>query len=275
MKVILVPTDFTVTAANAVMYGAELALAYKAKLILLHVCAVSEVTPILWERSPEQNDIEADARVGMESLTKRIRDRFMGVVKVETHVVWGNPDGEIRDFITKTGADLVVIGVREANFLTSNTMWSDNAIRTVHHIVGCPVLAVKQKRNFRSIRRVMLTCKGQLNINTETRNLLNAFSDRFNAQLKVVMELDTENSRSAQLMIDARQQLSELIPGKEFDFEVLTGEDVFGDIQQMGRDWSADLLVMLPPTAAEDHSREYAQSDKMVLEGTIPVLTMY
>jgi len=275
MKVIVVPTDFTITAANAVLYAAELALAYKAKLMLIHVCAVSGVTPILWERSPAQLEIEADARVGMDNLTKRIRDRFMGVVMVESYVGWGNPKSKIKDFVHDNHADLVVMGVRETNFLTSNPNWDESSVKSIYRNVGCPVLAVKHKSNFRSIRKVLLAYDGEVELSRETSNMLNTFSKRFNAQLKVITVITGDENEQI-ITAEAKAHLNKALAEITFEFEAVHGKDVLGEIQQKGKEWNADLLIMLP----HQHNVvtgifQHHQSEKMVFDSQIPVLTMY
>ncbi len=273
MKTILVPTDFTITASNAVFYAAELATVFRAKLVLVHVCHVRGVTPILAEKGPNAAEMEDDAQIGMNSLVERLVERYEGKLNLETQIVWGSPPNQIRKLIKDLEADLVVMGVRESNFLT--TKWDDSSVKSLYRKAGCPVLGVKHHSAFHTIKNVLIAYDGDIAINPETRDMLQDLQDRLSPIFHVATVSNNPISDEF-VKSDAERHFSQNMPNLNYKFYLRHSDDVLGELRKLAVDCAADIVIMLP------HSHfslpgllKGTQSDKMVLEGDIPVLTLF
>ena len=142
LQKILVPTDFSDTASEALKYSADLANRYDAEVTLLHVyplpgLAYSEgfVAP-----SPEamESAIELINRAMKQSLE---RAREAGVQKLASQSISGHPFPVIVQTARDGDYDLIVMGTHGRTGLRHALLGSvtEKVVRKAH----CPVLTVR------------------------------------------------------------------------------------------------------------------------------------
>ena len=112
MKTILAPTDFSMSSLNAVNYAADLALAIKAKLVLLHSIpfpvAVSEISV------PGEfiDNMTESGQRDMDELYEKIKSRTNDQLSVATVVSIGTVEQEIEILSSKERPLAIVMGIR-------------------------------------------------------------------------------------------------------------------------------------------------------------------
>lgn len=142
VKQILVPTDFSDTAAAALSYAKVLAEAFGASLQVLHV--LEDPLPG-WKPSGHavavpaiREHMEQDAATGMSQvLTDAERERF----RAQTATAWGKPFVEIVRYATEQGIDMIVMGTHGHGAI-AHMLMGNVAERVVRH-APCPVLTVR------------------------------------------------------------------------------------------------------------------------------------
>ncbi len=150
MEKILIPTDFSKTAENALTYSAHLAKMLEADLHLLHTYELPRKTALLIsiERhlvGEAQKDIsEESARVAAIS----------GMSRVSSHVRRGYNDELIASEADKMGSDLIIMGTKGASgfkevFLGSNTV---RAIKRT----DMPVMVIPTEATYKPIEKILL-----------------------------------------------------------------------------------------------------------------------
>src|SRR5690606_35013469 len=149
MKKILVPTDFSKPAMNAVEVGADIARKSGAQLILLHV--IEEATSGSFNVTGEVRRGGFENKLFTLKLIERARkqmakleeDPKLADVKVISELRVGSPYHGMNEIITSRKVDLVVMGTAgktdlESMIIGSNT---EKVVRKSY----CPVLTVKNK----------------------------------------------------------------------------------------------------------------------------------
>jgi nucleotide-binding universal stress UspA family protein len=195
MKRILVPTDFSETAENAVNVALEIAQKAKATVYFFHTVN----TAINWgitqlsvpgkpisvqkqkEMYPEVNKQIADAQAKLSELSKRAAK-----MKVDSKIELGNNlfHEDLGRFADKNKIDLIVMGthgvsgVKEA-FLGSNTL---KIIRTSN----VPVLTVKHKHKSFKIKSLIYASDFEETKANKNIERVKAFADFFGASIHFV-----------------------------------------------------------------------------------------
>lgn len=149
MKKILVPTDFSKTAAIATDVAFDVAKRSGASVTLLHV--VEEATAGSFNVEGQISTTSMSDKLynlkliqkAREQMTKVVKDPKLAAVKVEGMIRVGNAYHGMRTIITEQKVDLVVMGTEgrtgfEEALIGSNT---EKVIRHSH----CPVLTVMKK----------------------------------------------------------------------------------------------------------------------------------
>lgn len=121
---VLVPTDFSPTAWQAVLTGIKVAKASQAPLSLMHITPLTEDTEYLEEINTKLHNIS-------ENLSS-----IYGI-EIASIITKGEPIRQINDFIAKSHVDFVVVGLNGSG---SNEIGSvtDKLLKDLH----CPVMVV-------------------------------------------------------------------------------------------------------------------------------------
>jgi nucleotide-binding universal stress UspA family protein len=138
---IVVPTDFSATARDALRMACAIARGTPAKISLVHVVADVWRQPWVAEAGIEiaglQREMDDDAHKRLEALAAE--EEFRGV-PVQPVVLIGAPPVEVANYVDTQGADLMVVGTHGhgpvRRFLLGSV--AERLIR----MARCPVLAV-------------------------------------------------------------------------------------------------------------------------------------
>lgn len=154
MKTLLVPTDFSKNAGNALDYAVSIAKKDKCKIVLLHV-----YNPLISPPSfdiPVQYYADAFESIQKEAYTKltKLKNKIAKTAKVEIEIVVkeGLAVETIIDVAKKKRAYLVIMGTKGASGLTKVVIGSNTA--KVIEKIKCPVIAVPEKAKFDGMRQI-------------------------------------------------------------------------------------------------------------------------
>jgi nucleotide-binding universal stress UspA family protein len=142
LKRILVPTDFSDSARNALTYGISFAREYKAELTLLHVVETltvgyaSDLFPV--PMAEVFQEVSTYARSELGKLAAEVRDKG---VQVNEKVVQGKPSAEIIRVATEETIDMIVLGTHGKGVL-DKALFGSTTERVVRR-APCPVLTCR------------------------------------------------------------------------------------------------------------------------------------
>ena len=158
MKRILLPTDFSKNAWNAISYAAQLFKNETCTFYLLHT-----YTPIIYHTEfvmLNPNDIEISnivretAEKDMEETRKKLLENYPNPKhSVETMVSFNTLINEIKDQIKALKIDFIVMGTKGATG-ASEILFGTNTVHVLNHI-KCPLIAVSEKYKAQSPDNVL------------------------------------------------------------------------------------------------------------------------
>ncbi len=142
LKKVLVPTDFSDSARQALKYGMSFAKEYGAELVLLHVVEnltvgyASDLFPV--PMAEVFQEISGYAKAELAKLGTEARARGL---TVEEQVVQGKPSAEIIRYATEHEIDVIVLGTHGKGML-DQALFGSTTERVVRR-APCPVLTVR------------------------------------------------------------------------------------------------------------------------------------
>ncbi|MFI5150202.1 MAG: universal stress protein [Bacteroidia bacterium] len=151
MKSILVPTDFSKPASNAMHYALAMAKKEKAEIILAHAFDVNTITPYntmpMIAEKIGRMELEAEEKLKLlcaELRTSGIQCSYLNKL--------GDPIEIILSAVREVHADLIIMGTRGASGIKELLVGSN----TVHIInrSTCPVLAVPARAVYKGIHKI-------------------------------------------------------------------------------------------------------------------------
>lgn len=145
---IIVPTDFTEVAKNALHFAVQIAKPLKASIEVVHINQASVVTPVDSGLLPDnQYEIKLD-------LLQEIEQEYLEAeVNIKTRIVDGFATEELRKISKSPDTDLIVMGTSNSmGFLEKifGRISVDVASRS-----SCPIIMVPEKANYKPLQQLI------------------------------------------------------------------------------------------------------------------------
>lgn len=223
MKKILVPTDFSEYAKNAVDAAVQLALENEAELFLLHV--------------QSKKKLFDEARDKMEKAVEALKKKGVKVVPV---LLNKKLEGSIIKQVKENDADLVVMGSQGQNF--SNKLLGSNTDRVLR-LCKVPVLVVKNElKNFK-VKNIVFA-SNFFRENEAVFEGIHEFAKVHNAKthlLKVITPGNFENTPYTEKLM---RDFVENVGLKNFTSNIFNFESTHKGILEFSKRVDADLIAM-------------------------------
>lgn len=274
---ILVPTDFSEEAINAMIFGAQIAERTNGELTLLYVLnypgGSAFNTMMAESEDPNTNEyIKEVLDDAKEVFEKHMDIKELKKVKLIKKIQIGNPFTHISDEISHNNADLVVMGTRGAggmkgNFVGSNT---EKVVRRSH----CPVISIKDKVDLSQLNSIVFPTRLEKD-SEPIVSLLKEFKKIVDAEVRMVFINTPSYFQTQRSIIKHLNEYVKKFEIESFHFDIyneLTEEkgilsyasDIKGDMIALATHGRKGLAHLFAGSIAED----------LVSHSTRPVLTM-
>ncbi|AVR47013.1 universal stress protein [Christiangramia fulva] len=264
MKTIIVATDFSAEAENALNYAASFAQKVGARIIIFN----SFTIPSHFGNSL----LPAEALIGLEEenqeLLKLKCESLASRFGIETHYessMMSEVPEELKWLYKKYEADLIVMGMTEKALdqdLFGNTTTS--AIRKHSY----PVLTVPPEAKFNGIRNILFAYDDVVEGRQQISDKIKLLADFFKAKIEIFhvnRNLKKECSRT----------ILQEFEGSDYDFKEIKSDMILNEIRQEIKTLPADLLVMIPQKYNFWESIIHRSKTRiMASESAIPVLSI-
>jgi nucleotide-binding universal stress UspA family protein len=242
MKSIVIATDFSNEANNAMHYAAAAAQKAGSELILFHLHTISIHT--VNARLPPaaiQHSLEL-ANSKLKLLAEQISLRY----NLNVHPIWamGNFYDELKRTIDEFNAELVVMGMPEKSFeqdLLGNTTTS--ALNKLH----IPVLAVPIKAKFEGISKILFASDRVTGFHQQVLDRISTTARIFGAEV-VIFHVEKEIDELAQQTSkpSSEMDIASSFKDIQYTYKNVQSTLVIEAIQNEVLSLPADLLVMVP-----------------------------
>lgn len=282
MQRILVPTDFSKQAENALQTAVHIASKFNAKIYLLHVLIVSSDRPINLaddnekseDRMSENYDIDEKVKEVWNNINRSLllHDIEESGVEIESYIRIGNPLKEIEKSVERADIDLVVMGTKGAWGLNDILIGTntDKLLRKVN----CPVMAVNQIVPFEDYKKIVFPTTTK---NKES-NLIAAikeFQEIFDSKIHLVRINTPSNFIPDEESIDLLNEYAINNGIKNYEVHVYSHKAEEDGIREFSRSMNAGLIAV--STSAHTGLRKIIQGSvtkNLVSHSKRPVLTM-
>ncbi|HMN91306.1 MAG TPA: universal stress protein [Saprospiraceae bacterium] len=233
MKKILVPTDFSENAANALRYAAFLANQFGSQITLLHTYKVYNTTGSFVS---VESFIKEDASRDMLVVMKDIEGLLEHGATIESKIVKGSAVDTICEVAEKQDFDLIIMGTQGASGLAE--IFIGSTTNGVLKNTGVPVLAIPADFAFRPIKNVVLAVDEEEDFDPELLQPLVQIVRSQNAMLRVYHK-DVHND-GPNTAVDA------LLEGLERSYHYeLDTDNINLSITKFVEEIHADMLCMI------------------------------
>lgn len=150
MKKILVPTDFSENADNALKYAIEVANAFKADIHLVHSFKLSNKVGV----APEtQNKLRLIAIEKLDAVISKYENDMNNHNKMIRHITRNNPVDGIKYFASRYNIDLIIMGTKGASGI-KGAIWGSIASKIIN--IPIPLIAIPSEYTKYELKHIVL-----------------------------------------------------------------------------------------------------------------------
>ena len=271
MKTILLPTDFSPSAHNALEYALSLFKDEPAHFILLNAYYLihsSQEMLISVEDILRDNSIRALQKelIFMDNRTTH------QPVEIEIMSRRGAPLEVIKKVIMERGVDVVVMGTGGSSGLKEKLIGSNTA-----HLIKntrCPIIVVPEGVSYHQPKKIAFAAKMGQQDRIEDLEPLLAISKKHQAEL-VILNVASSRDRLNKEQIWQKLNFNGHLRETGFSFHVVKDDQVLSGINDFIQDHAVDLLVVVPGTDNLIHRIFHPSiSKKLALHSEIPLLVL-
>lgn len=246
MKKVLLPTDFSENAMNAIRYAFQLFSGTSCEFYFLHTYtpAALNIGPMAdsYAALELQRSMKLNAEREMSEVVSTIKDEFKtNHHRIETIVTFNMLVAEIQDIVSDKGIDLIIMGTQGATgaqeiFLGTHTMYTIKKVK-------CPVLAVPKDFGYEAPKEILFTTDYRLSKSNPYLSLIREICDLHIARLNFLNAYYGEPLDDAQK--DNKAYLDAYFKDNAHLFHIAENTDVLGAIEKFQLKNKINLLIMV------------------------------
>jgi nucleotide-binding universal stress UspA family protein len=243
MKTILIPTDFSEIADNAITYALEFSKILQSRIVLFHAYHMPIVTTEVPMMIPTQNELEKDSLEALEKVKRRISAG--NNVEIECVARYGLAVDEIETYAQENNMDMVIMGMRGAGLIGEKLIGS--VTTALIGKVKCPVLIIDSQVKYRQVSKIVLASDLKEVQKSEVLTPLKEMAKLLNAHvhvLNVVREPAELVPTTEEAIVGVKLEHS--LEDIDHSFHYAENEDVVDGINEYVDENNIDMVAMIP-----------------------------
>jgi len=274
MKTIIIPTDFSPGATNAMHYGIQMAQAINASIILFHAYQV----PISMTDTPivlvSLEDLQKNAEEQMSNLKKEVEHICSGKTKIYCESRLGNVIDELEVLSNKTQPFAVVMGTKGSS-ATERVFFGSNTLTAIRHLTW-PVICVPSGKQFgQGLKKIGFACDFRDVVDTTPTHFIKEFIKEFNAEL-LVLNVDHAHKHFKPETPEESLLLHTLLEDVKPSYHFIEHKDIEDGINDFTQKNNIDLLIAIPKKhKLLEGLFKPSATKQLVIHSQIPVMCIH
>lgn len=272
MKVILVATDFSKEAENAVEYAAAAAQVAGARLVLFHLYKLS-VHAMNSRLGPGSfDDLYKASRKRLEDRAAELSGRY----SIRAEADWHKDDfyTELKQSIMYFNADILVLGMAEKS-LEQDML--GNTTTAVIHRLRFPVLAVPYGVKFEGIKTILFAADILRGVHLQVLEKVKEVAADFGAEQVEIFHVSDKvrEIETAGIGASTESAFGEGVNGVSYFYKNVESNAVISEIQKELTEIKADMLIMVPNRYGFWGSLIHRSKTRIMASGSdVPLLSL-
>ncbi|MFI5133595.1 MAG: universal stress protein [Chitinophagales bacterium] len=244
MKTIIIPTDFSPIANNAMNYGVDMAKAVNASIVLLHVYQV----PVSMTDVPvvivSVEELKKDAEEKLASVKSALEHVTSGKLKIYTEARLGDVVDELEGLCNHIKPFAVVMGTKGSSGI-ERVMFGSVTLTTIRHL-SWPVICVPPGKIFgQGIKKIGFACDFKKVVETTPVHFVKDMIKEFNAELHV-LNVDYENRHFKPEVPEQSLLLHTMLEDVNPNYHFIQHKDVEDGVNEFAEKNNLDLIITIP-----------------------------
>ena len=274
MKKILVATDFSSAANNAVNYAAHLAHEINASLVLFHSYAVPVVVAEAPVLIPTLEEVEIDSEKRLKQIKKRLNEKYNHAIHIEEACSCGFAVDEIKKFVAEHHVDMVIMGMHGLGAVGEKIIGSTTT--SLMSEIQIPVICIHEKNTFDAYKKIVFACDFGDFKNTKIFEPIKTFVNLFHSKLYILNVFSKSHSEPTITEAVASLRLDQVLANVNHQLCYVENKDVIAGINQFVKENHIDLVIMMPRSHSFiDKLFKEPHTKKMAFHSHIPIMAIH
>lgn len=240
-KKILLPTDFSDNAWNAIKYAVELYKEEECEFYVLHAHSMDSSTSEVmlgkaYEEAEENAQKEFSKILEKLSVARNSRHNFFMIFEFRPLLE------AVRDVINKNNIDIIVMGTKGATG-NKKLIYGSNAILIMEKVQNCPVLTIPEEARYKKISEIIFPTDYKTNFKGKEVQRLVKIARINDAAIRIVHvsvndTLDEEQESNKKL-------LEEYFNGLTHTSHIIKSKDVQASISEFIESRNGDMITFV------------------------------
>jgi len=274
MKTIIVPTDFSPVATNAMNFAVDMALGINASILLLHVYQV----PVSMTDVPvvlvSVEELKKSSIEKLEELKQSINHITSGKLKIYTEAHMGDVVDELENICKQIKPFAVIMGTKgDTGF--ERILFGSTTLTTIKHLTW-PVIVVPPGKEYgKGIKKIGFACDFRQVVETTPVQFIKQMVKEFNGELHI-LNVDYENKQFKPETPEQSMLLHTLFEDLNPNYHFINHVDIEDGINEFAEKNNLDLLITIPKKHKLLESIFKASSTKqLVTHSHVPVMCVH
>lgn len=276
MKNILIPTDFSANAENAIAFALDLFKCDHTNFYMMHAYAHE-----LYAKSHDTEDIDfkKEKKKLHEDSQRKLAEVISGIIgekhnprhRFEAISVFDSLVDGVNDFVDEKNIDLILMGTK-GQTADKNITFGSHTVQ-VFKYVKCPVMAIPSDSKFSQPKKILFPSDYMVPYKRRELKLLDTLAGRFKSEIHSLYISDFEDLSHRQE--DNRLFLKGSLPNTNLSFTRIEVTNKGIAIMDYAHEHKMDMLVMVNSRHSFLEDMLYRSTvDQIALNPVIPFLVL-
>jgi nucleotide-binding universal stress UspA family protein len=274
MKTIIVPTDFSPIATNAMNFAADMAVNINASLMLLHVYQV----PVSMTDVPVVLVSAEELRKSSEEKLQEIKNALThitsGKIKIYTEARLGDVSDELEDVCKHIQPFAVIMGTSGTSGV-ERVLFGSTTLTAIRHLTW-PVIVVPPGKEYGTgIKKIGFACDFDKVVETTPIQFIKNMVKEFRAELHV-LNVDYESRHFKPETPEESMMLQTLLEDLNPNYHFINHVDIEDGINEFVEENNIDLLITIPKKhKLLDSLFKHSSTKQLVTQSHVPVMCVH
>ncbi len=274
MKKIIVPTDFSPVALNALNYAADMAVDINAELLLVNVYNI----PVSYTEIPvvvvSVEEMKKNSEMQLTELKNNILHITSGKIKVEIESRVGTPIDEIEELCNKEKPFAVIMGAKGKTGI-ENLLFGSTTLTAIRHL-SWPVIAIPPGKEYgKGINKIGFACDFKEVQEKTPVAVIKEMVSTFKADLHI-LNVDYNNKNFHPETPEQTFKLHFLLDDLKPTYQFITNPDIEDGINEFAEKNNMDLIIAIPKKhKLLDGIFKPSSTKQLIFQSHIPIMCIH
>jgi len=246
-KIILLPTDFSKNAWNALIYASELYRNQECEFYILNAFTIKtyDIESIFVAKpgDKEYDLAQKNSELGLNKILKLLQITIVpSQHSYFTMSMYGSPLEAIKKAVELKDIELVVMGTKGATN-EATVIYGSNTIDAMEKVRNCPILAIPSKVSFKEPKEIVFPTSFKTHFKRRELKHLYEISKITNSPVRILHVNEKKHLSESQKA--NKELLEDCLDGLDYTFHWIDNVDVNSGLHNFVKSRNSDMVVFI------------------------------